>query len=219
MYIKTSRITEQFGGLHKMQQPSWTFSVLFCLIAPVLSDGPQNIAGEDAYKQQRSCARLCYWFVSDDQVALAIDCDSSGKGALDSCWCRPDLQSGAELHLSSCVKSQCSGVGGVGAETVDVSRAVGLYDSYCAEKGYKTDKVPATVTATPTSPQPGLTTVVVYSTPSATSAATGLTTKSSEYGLLLVCAAVSITNLLLANDISLMDFYNVQVMRWGLLFF
>ena len=166
-----------------MQQIFLTFSILFSWIAATLTnDQPQTISSEEAYKQQRACAKLCYWYGDQDVVASVLSCDTRGvlPGAVDSCYCRVDLQKGAVSYLSSCVESRCTSVGAV---TVDVLSATGL-------------TVPASIAATPTSRQAGLTTVVIYSTPTATSAATGLKTMSSEYGLLLACVTVSITDFL-----------------------
>ena len=96
----------------------------------------QTIASADAYPLQRKCVKSCYWSQGCDLVGNILGCDSGcyGTAALDSCWCRPDLQSSAESYISSCVKSMCSTVGG--EVSLDISTAVSLYGGYCTGKGY-----------------------------------------------------------------------------------
>lgn len=114
MFIEASQIKKQFGGSQKIQSNIWLFSLLFCLIIPILStDRTQTIKSGAAYKQQRACAQQCFWsngvIETFDPVASVISCKAQVyTGALDSCWCRIDVQPGAESHLSNCVESSCA---------------------------------------------------------------------------------------------------------------
>ncbi|KAF2474388.1 uncharacterized protein BDR25DRAFT_385948 [Lindgomyces ingoldianus] len=64
---------------------------------------------------------LCWGGESADGVARALNCRGQ------------DLQTVAEIHFSTCVKSGCSSAGGY---STDVAMAIGLYDGYCNEMGY-----------------------------------------------------------------------------------
>lgn len=134
-----------------------------------------------------------------DGIAKVISCQTQGinTGALDSCWCRPDLQPRAETYLSTCVSSSCKSGGG--AVTVDVSSAVSIYDNYCLGKGYTANQSPQSVPATTTDAgtaagTPLVTTklVTVFSTATLKSTADlSFTAAPSEYLLFLSMAWVS----------------------------
>ena len=85
------------------------------------------------YDSQRSCSKQCFYmgFSSDggpDRLADALDC---GVDPIENdCFCRADLQDDADAYLQSCVFDYCS------KNTVDVSSAVSIYDSYCTSAGY-----------------------------------------------------------------------------------
>ena len=134
-----------------------SISILLILLTPsASSDNPETIASLEAYKLQHDCAQGCFWYSigngeNSDGIADAISCQHPvNVGALDSCFCRLDLQSVAETYLSTCISVACSYGGG--AVTVDISSAVSIYDNYCSAKGYvtntQTESVPANATPT-----------------------------------------------------------------------
>jgi len=115
---------------------------------------PQSITAQPLFSSQKPCAQQCffpnYLACPVDAVASAIGCQygncpqvfkTAGYEAANDCYCRLDLQSAASRYLSSCVMQKCT----VGDSSVDMSSAIGLYDTYCWAKGF----VPATTT-TPT---------------------------------------------------------------------
>ena len=131
-------------------------SCLLLAVFPYLAhaDEYQTIASLDGYKELRGCAQSCFWnFYGWDTLAGAINCPAGRSGALDSCYCRPDLQPLAETYLSTCVSSSCAPSGGY---TVDLSSALTLYVGYCEAEGYtatpattKVAQPPPTATAEP----------------------------------------------------------------------
>jgi len=112
----------------------------------------QTIFSLDIYSSQKPCAQGCftYGFVNDacwgDLVGSAIGCAVKGQcyggsaAALNSCYCRTDLQPVAESYLTSCVKSACT----VGDSSIDISSAGSIYNYYCS--GILAASVPASTT-------------------------------------------------------------------------
>lgn len=86
-----------------------------------------------AYQSQRSCAIQCFYigFSSGggpDRIADNLDCPVDPIE--NDCFCRADLQDDADAFIQSCVYDYCS------KNTIDVSSAVSIYDSYCTAAGY-----------------------------------------------------------------------------------
>ncbi|KEF61983.1 uncharacterized protein A1O9_03555 [Exophiala aquamarina CBS 119918] len=86
-----------------------------------------------AYQSQRSCATQCFYvgFASGggpDRLADALDC--AVDPIENDCFCRADLQDDADAFIQSCVYEYCS------RNTIDVSSAVSIYDSYCTAAGF-----------------------------------------------------------------------------------
>ncbi|KAJ9644138.1 hypothetical protein H2199_004006 [Coniosporium tulheliwenetii] len=153
----------------KLASPLTKALVILIAIAPLAlsQDAPQTLTNLDAYVDLRSCAKGCFYWsgINHDKVGDELSC---GKPALNSCYCRSDLQSVASAFLSKCVSSACSG------NRNDMTSAVDLYGGYCTNAGFLAGVPAATPAQTSTdSPAMATRTVVVtsYSTPTATSAA------------------------------------------------
>jgi hypothetical protein len=100
-------------------------------LATVVSirDGP-------AFKAMRECARGCLvWNGSIDLIG-ELGCVYPYQ---NECLCRPDLASAASKHLSTCGSAYCT----VGPASVDISTAIGLYNSYCVANGFDVTTVAA----------------------------------------------------------------------------
>lgn len=158
----------------------------FCLIFQIVNaDTYQTIASVDAYSQLRACVQGCFLYgnagCAGDSIADAIKCPyGCFNVALDSCYCRPDLQTDAERHLSTCIKTRCTGAG---ATTVDISSAVSIYDGYCLAAGYTAIREPASTeaTTTPSSDTSTVTTTrVVTETSTPTTIITTTTASSGQ---------------------------------------
>lgn len=113
-------------------------------------NNPQTIYSLAIFSNQKPCATGCfvyYGHCQSDSVAYAIQCSTSycvpNLGALDSCYCRTDLQPIAESYLSSCILSSCT----IGNSSIDASSAVSIYSSYCSSKGYPINVVASTTTS------------------------------------------------------------------------
>lgn len=128
-------------------------AVILSLASILLAkDTPQTVNSLAPYAQLRECAQNCFVGYQAgciyDNVAKAINCPANCFSlALDSCFCRADVQTDAESYLSSCVITSCSSGGN---NKVDLSSAVSIYDSYCLEKGYTALRAPASTEASPT---------------------------------------------------------------------
>lgn len=134
------------------------FLAILFVASPLASAqvGPitQEVSKIAAYGLQKACARKCFQdeagnFCPNDLLGSKIgcaphtDCNTFSWLATNDCYCRPDLQSIAQAHLTSCVKRACS----VGDLAIDASSAGSIYSQYCKEKGYVA-ALPATVSAT-----------------------------------------------------------------------
>ena len=114
---------------------------------------PESITAQPLFPSQKPCAQQCffpnYLACPVDAVASAIGCNygticppsvkTAGYEAANNCYCRTDLQPVASRYLSSCVLQKCT----VGDSSIDLSSALGLYETYCWDK----DFVPVTTTA------------------------------------------------------------------------
>lgn len=146
-----------------------------------------SIYSVDGFVNQRACASNCFLAWNGDQIGLKFGC--RGSPPQNYCYCREDLQSQAQTHLSTCVKSACS-------NTVDMNSALSFYNSYCeANAPGKVPSVPSNTPArTTNSPAPGptvrvTTTVAVTSVVQQISSATS--SMPGEYGSSLLYSLVS----------------------------
>ena len=95
-----------------------------------------SIRDEPAFKAMRECARDCLvWNGSIDLIG-ELGCVYPYQ---NECLCRPDLASAASKHLSTCGSAYCT----VGPASVDISTAIGLYNSYCVANGFDVTAVAA----------------------------------------------------------------------------
>lgn len=78
---------------------------------------------------EKSCAAFCLWQEGwDDSLPVELGC---GSGYTNDCVCRVDQAPVASSALTKCILRTC----GI-SSTIDVSRAVSIYDAYCAGVGY-----------------------------------------------------------------------------------
>lgn len=128
-------------------------TLLSFTLAQSTDTAPQSITAQPLFTAQKPCGQRCffpdYLACPVDAVASAIGCEY-GSGcpgvlktvsyeAANDCYCRTDLQPAASRFLSSCVWNHCT----AGDPSIDFSSALGLYDTYCGDKGF----VIATTTA------------------------------------------------------------------------
>ena len=77
---------------------------------------PQQLFTLDALSQQQTCVQYCFTTelsgCTTDVLGSAIGCAvnpcTTPFAALDSCYCRGDLQSAAQSFLTSCIKKACT---------------------------------------------------------------------------------------------------------------
>jgi hypothetical protein len=110
----------------------------------------QSIMSASGYKDMRPCAQQCFHsgFCEDDKVAGALGCQAGcSTFALNSCYCRPDLQPVAAAYLPTCITSRCTLGGDL---NVEVTGALSVYRGYCASQGLTAAQVTnPSVTETP----------------------------------------------------------------------
>lgn len=114
----------------------------------------QSIYKVDAFAEQPICVQNCFT-VGYDNIQCYTDVLGSFLGcpntpcatafaAVDSCYCRGDLQAAANEILGMCINELCS----VGDNSVNLATAVSMYSNYCQERGFSV--APASTTATTT---------------------------------------------------------------------
>ncbi|KAF3110136.1 hypothetical protein TWF706_000873 [Orbilia oligospora] len=118
-----------------------SFCLVVLLLTPLIlsqiTDAPQTIDLSPPYLSLRSCAQLCFWQpypgnFRSDAIASYLSCTQPSiySGAFESCWCRQDYQPDVINYISSCVSSKCQD--SPGDYRIDVSKATGVYQGYCA---------------------------------------------------------------------------------------
>ncbi|EPE25571.1 hypothetical protein GLAREA_01483 [Glarea lozoyensis ATCC 20868] len=116
----------------------------------------QSIMSASGYKDMRPCAQQCFHssgLCSDDLLGGALGCQAGCSAfALNSCYCRPDLQPLAAAYLPTCITSECTLGGDL---NVEVTGALSVYGGYCASQGLTAAQITnPSVTETPR-PSPG----------------------------------------------------------------
>lgn len=116
-----------------MLTESWTTLLSIFALAPSILAATVTLTDLPAYQSQRGCAIPCFHIGyggagGPDQLADQLDCSVSPIE--NDCFCRADLQDDADALIQSCVYEACSG------NTIDVSSAVSIYDSYCTAAGF-----------------------------------------------------------------------------------
>ncbi|KIW92079.1 uncharacterized protein Z519_07063 [Cladophialophora bantiana CBS 173.52] len=123
---------------------AWLCSLLFQSVAVAQTNNPkpQEIYTLTAFQEQQTCVQSCFtveYGCTTDVLGSAIGCSidqcvfsTNMFGALDSCYCRGDLQAAAESFLTSCIQESCT----VGDTSVNIAAAVSIYGGYCTSLGY-----------------------------------------------------------------------------------
>ena len=120
------------------------------------TNAPQQIFTESAFQEQQTCVQNCFTFrlsgCTTDILGSFIGCPinsctlATGKfGAMDSCYCRSDLQLAAQEWIMSCVRDMCS----VGDTSVIIATAVSIYEGYCSSRGYAAAPADTAANTTP----------------------------------------------------------------------
>ena len=136
-----------------MHYPFLLTSVFVSLAHAQIGTITQDINTYAAFSQQKSCAISCFQYgnlcpldILGNKIGCAqTNCETKSWQARNDCYCKSDLQSPAQEHLSSCISDACSVVD----VSVDISSAVSIYARYCSDKGY-TAGLPQTAEANPT---------------------------------------------------------------------
>ena len=110
----------------------------------------ESIFTIDAFAVQPTCVQNCFVTGYDnincytDVLGSLLGCPNTpcatAFAAVDSCYCRGDLQAVAQELLGACIDQVCS----VGDNSVNLATAVSIYSSYCGERGFTA--VPASTT-------------------------------------------------------------------------
>lgn len=114
----------------------------------------QSIYTVDAFAAQPTCVQNCFTVgypnieCYTDVLGSFLGCPNApcatAFAAVDSCYCRGDLQAAANELLGLCINELCS----VGDNSVNLATAVSIYSDYCQERGFSA--APASTTATTT---------------------------------------------------------------------
>ncbi|GFF48336.1 hypothetical protein IFM51744_06799 [Aspergillus udagawae] len=134
-----------------------------------------------AYASQRPCAKSCFYWGSSTQGGADFLAERIGC-AVDpienECICRSDLQQTADTFLHKCVTDNC------GANAIDVSSAVRIYDDYCTSNGYTKATSTAQTTRTTSSGTPITPATVTVTVVQAVLASGGRSLRPAVLGLL-----------------------------------
>lgn len=185
----------------------------YALLAPLLvstftraQTAYQSIYTVDAFAEQPICVQNCFTAGYDnihcytDVLGSFLGCPNAPCAtnfpAVDSCYCRGDLQSAANEWLGVCINELCS----VGDNSVNLATAASIYSDYCQGRGFSAAPATATATttkqsksSTPTSALPGADPTspgsVSTSGPDSTSAPAPSPTASSGTNTVVVVSA------------------------------
>jgi hypothetical protein len=163
----------------------------------------QSIYTVDAFAAQPTCVQGCFTAgygpdidCNTDVLGSLLGCPNTpcvtAFAAVDSCYCRGDLQSAASKLLGACINEVCS----VGDNSVNLATAVSIYSDYCHERGLTAAPASTTAktkngTATPTIPDVVSGTTPPSATPSGKNTLTiVLASVSTVFGVGMLIAAV-----------------------------
>ncbi|EXJ61360.1 uncharacterized protein A1O5_11918 [Cladophialophora psammophila CBS 110553] len=154
----------------------------------VSADGAITITAAAAYSSLLPCAQECIYSPDlgcpnvPDPVGNAIGCyDNLNAGcekvpwAMDSCYCRSDLQINAVSAISKCVFSLCTLGGSMG----DFTSVSNLYTGYCSGAGFPVT-IAAAAASTAAAPLITSSTAVTSSSPSSNSGPSSLSPSGSS---------------------------------------
>jgi hypothetical protein len=121
------------------------FTLIPLCIQNVLGDGTITITNAAAYSSLLPCAQGCIYSQDlgcpnvPDPIGNAIGCyENLNAGcekvswAMNSCYCRTDLQADAVSAISKCVLSVCT----IGDSMGDFTSVSNVYTGYCSGAGF-----------------------------------------------------------------------------------
>lgn len=114
----------------------------------------QSIYTVDAFAAQPTCVQACFTAgygpdinCNTDVLGSLLGCPNTPCmttfAAVDSCYCRGDLQAAANELLGLCINEVCS----VGDNSVNLATAASIYSNYCQERGFMAAPASTTTTA------------------------------------------------------------------------
>ena len=125
----------------------------------------QSIYTVDAFAAQPTCVQNCFTVgypnidCYTDVLGSFLGCPNApcatAFAAVDSCYCRKDLQAAANELLGLCINELCS----VGDNSVNLATAISIYSDYCQGRGFSA--APASTTATTTQAKSGTTAATI----------------------------------------------------------
>ncbi|KAK4174535.1 hypothetical protein QBC36DRAFT_38426 [Triangularia setosa] len=110
-------------------------AALLLLLSISAADVPIAISTFPLFLEQRDCVKLCLWHTATGEtgyLAAAIGCS---KPWVNECFCQRELASKASSFISTCVASRCGSPKEDAPSNGAVTRALGVYNTYCAENG------------------------------------------------------------------------------------
>jgi hypothetical protein len=145
----------------------------------------QSIYTVDAFAAQPICVQNCFTAGYDnihcytDVLGSFLGCPNTpcatAFAAIDSCYCRGDLQSAATELLGLCINELCS----VGDNSVNLATAVSMYSNYCQERGFSAAPASATAATTKQSKSSAVTSTITGALPGANPTSPGPESTSS----------------------------------------
>ncbi|KAK4200222.1 hypothetical protein QBC40DRAFT_327095 [Triangularia verruculosa] len=111
--------------------------LILVAIIPLFSisaaDVPISVESFPPFLEQRDCVKLCLWHTSaSDDLVVAIGCS---KPWVNECLCQRELASKASSFVSKCVASRCGSPKEADGSGGAITRALGVYNDYCATNG------------------------------------------------------------------------------------
>jgi hypothetical protein len=160
-----------------------TLLILLCcaFFIKVAEATTATLTESTAYASQRPCAKKCFYWGSSTQGGADFLADRIGcevDPIENECICRSDLQQTADSFLRKCVSDNC------GANAVDVSSAVSIYDDYCTSNGYTRATSTAQTTRTTSSGTPIAPATVTVTVVQTVLASGGRRLRPAVFGLL-----------------------------------
>ena len=118
---------------------------VFCFFSVALAAVASNsvtINSLTDFQGLRECARLCLYSGHGD-LGEQLECGDDGLHTpyLDTCFCRTDLAVDGSSYLTSCINEGCT------TNSVDLSGAISVWNSYCGFGSYATRSRARTSTA------------------------------------------------------------------------
>ncbi|GFF92950.1 protein bem46 [Aspergillus udagawae] len=116
-------------GLYNPRNTSILILLCYSLFINAAQATTATLTESTAYASQRPCAKSCFYWGSSTQGGAGFLAEGIGC-AVDpfenECICRSDLQQTADSFLHKC-----------GANAIDISSAIRIYDDYCTSNGWR----------------------------------------------------------------------------------